>query len=391
MSASYDVIIGGASLAGTAAALTLARAGTMVAIIDPATFPRPKACGEGLSPLARPLLASLGVLDEVLRATHEKFFGYTIFDHGEKPLRRPFHHSEGIGIRREILDTVLVAACLRSPCITLIHEPVQNVARTPTGIRATTHSHELCAPLVIIADGARSRLSDLFNVSALTTPCSRAGISCSVRAVRTGSFPTGTVSMVCEPEYQACVTPVGDDLLNVSILFHKGSSVARGDHHRLVEEVGVRVGFTPERIGPRLGAAAIGGVKRRSTCSRVFLAGDAAEQFDPLGGLGMTQAIMSGVSAGECILALRGISCPKRQRRVRAQYVRRLESRLRPLRGFSRLVAGVYAPVVPTPWHPVLRARSPAHLVIGALHGNPSFGARCARMVLFAAGSLHRA
>mgnify|MGYP002067970208 CR=1 FL=1 len=57
----YDVIIVGAGPAGTAAAITLARAGLDVTLLDKAVFPRDKICGDGLTSLALGLLEDLAV------------------------------------------------------------------------------------------------------------------------------------------------------------------------------------------------------------------------------------------------------------------------------------------------------------------------------------------
>ena len=62
-----DTVVVGASLAGSAAALVLARSGARVAVVDKATFPRPKTCGELLSPDGVAALARLG-LDAEVRA-----------------------------------------------------------------------------------------------------------------------------------------------------------------------------------------------------------------------------------------------------------------------------------------------------------------------------------
>src|SRR5437016_11683752 len=56
-----DVVIVGAGPAGSIAALVLARAGVRVRILDRATFPRHKLCGDTLNPGALALLDSLGV------------------------------------------------------------------------------------------------------------------------------------------------------------------------------------------------------------------------------------------------------------------------------------------------------------------------------------------
>ncbi|HUG24436.1 NAD(P)/FAD-dependent oxidoreductase [Piscinibacter sp.] len=61
-----DVLVVGAGPAGSAAAITLARAGLDVVLVDQHTFPRDKVCGDGLIPDAHNALRKLGVLDEVM-------------------------------------------------------------------------------------------------------------------------------------------------------------------------------------------------------------------------------------------------------------------------------------------------------------------------------------
>ena len=58
---SVDVVVAGAGPAGSAAALTLARAGRDVLLVDKARFPREKCCGDGLTTAALRHLEDLGL------------------------------------------------------------------------------------------------------------------------------------------------------------------------------------------------------------------------------------------------------------------------------------------------------------------------------------------
>lgn len=62
-----DVLVVGAGPAGSAAAITLAKAGLSVVMLDQHAFPRDKVCGDGLIPDAHRALARLGVLDQVMQ------------------------------------------------------------------------------------------------------------------------------------------------------------------------------------------------------------------------------------------------------------------------------------------------------------------------------------
>ncbi|HLY30799.1 MAG TPA: NAD(P)/FAD-dependent oxidoreductase [Ktedonobacterales bacterium] len=75
----YDVAIVGAGPAGSASAISFARAGRRVVLVDCMTFPRDKPCAEYLSPAAEPILRDLGVLDAI-EATHPaRLRGFRIY------------------------------------------------------------------------------------------------------------------------------------------------------------------------------------------------------------------------------------------------------------------------------------------------------------------------
>jgi flavin-dependent dehydrogenase len=65
MSRSYDAIVIGGGLAGCSVALQLSRRGHDVLLLEKASYPRHKLCGEFLSPEAQSSLRDLNVLEEV--------------------------------------------------------------------------------------------------------------------------------------------------------------------------------------------------------------------------------------------------------------------------------------------------------------------------------------
>jgi 2-polyprenyl-6-methoxyphenol hydroxylase-like FAD-dependent oxidoreductase len=64
----YDVIIVGGGPAGASASVHLATRGARVLLLEREKFPRPKLCGEFISPECLGHFARLGVLEEMLSA-----------------------------------------------------------------------------------------------------------------------------------------------------------------------------------------------------------------------------------------------------------------------------------------------------------------------------------
>jgi flavin-dependent dehydrogenase len=66
MNREHDAIIVGAGPGGCSAAISLARHGYAVLLLEKERFPRGKVCGDGISPPALETLDRLGILHPVL-------------------------------------------------------------------------------------------------------------------------------------------------------------------------------------------------------------------------------------------------------------------------------------------------------------------------------------
>ncbi len=159
----------GGGPAGAAVATHLARAGRAVLLLERATFPRDKACGEFLSPPVRGLLQELGVYDSVLGAGARAVPGARVRCAGGETFaggyaasaaRSAWAREGGLSLERLVLDRLLFENARRQGAD----------AREGVGVRALlqergavvgvqTDRGVFRAPLVVGADGGRSRVA----------------------------------------------------------------------------------------------------------------------------------------------------------------------------------------------------------------------------------------
>lgn len=109
----FDALIVGAGLAGSTAAIQLARAGWSVALVERQRFPRRKVCGECIAASNLPLLQALGIGDAVLARAGPELRQVTLL-HGERavtadlPAADPSRFAWGRALGRETLDSLLL-------------------------------------------------------------------------------------------------------------------------------------------------------------------------------------------------------------------------------------------------------------------------------------------
>jgi geranylgeranyl reductase family protein len=168
-----DVLVIGAGPAGSAAALTLARAGCRVIVADEHAFPREKACGDALIPDALRALDRLGVRTEVSRSALQ-LDKVRIFAPNQLAVEI---HGEVACLSRLAVDNIILQAAIRSgaefiPEFRAVSPRVTDGrVRGATFQRLSHKSHaEIAADFVILATGAAPSVLEVFGVCSRKAP-----------------------------------------------------------------------------------------------------------------------------------------------------------------------------------------------------------------------------
>jgi flavin-dependent dehydrogenase len=299
-----DVLVIGGGPAGSAAAVTLARAGARVRVIDRAVFPRHKLCGDTLNPGALSILDRLGIGDDV-RACALPITGMTVTGPGAEVSADYPDGLRGMSVTRRCLDQLLLNAAADAGASVEtgvgISEPVIDNDRV-VGVRLATRGGDvLRAPIVIAADGRGSRLAGRVNLSSYaSTP----------RRWAFGAYFANVTRMSARGEMHIRrgayigVAPLPGGLTNVSVVLDNGKTDQQTIVRRalsadavLRDRFAAATQLSPVTV---LGPLAVNA--RAAGCPGLLLAGDAAGFVDPMTGDGLRFALRGGELAAHAAL-----------------------------------------------------------------------------------------
>lgn len=310
------LVVGGGP-SGSVTALLLARAGWEVELVDRATFPRGKACGECLNPAGVDLLHRLELLEPVLAAGATALEGWEISPLGPGVARGRFSGPDrALGIERRSFDRALLQEArrqgvrVREGVTVEAAEPGDPV--TPARVRlrrADGEREERHVPILIGADGLRSRVAQETGLALPPTGPARASLTWRIQGEgpsrRRGRLLLGggcTVGF-------APVGPPGKGLWNLTLVLTGAARTGRlkeegwGLALGVLEEGEVTWSNGPEVVDGPWGSGSFHRPTRSVAQGRTLLVGDAAGYFDPLTGQGIFRAIRSARLAA---LALTG-------------------------------------------------------------------------------------
>ncbi|TJZ54130.1 NAD(P)/FAD-dependent oxidoreductase [Streptomyces piniterrae] len=359
----YDVVISGASLAGSAAAILLARRGVRVALLERRSDPEAYKvlCTHSISANAYPVLDELGLIPALEKAgavrNHARW--YTRWGWIE-PRAAPAGPElpYGYNIRRSTLDPMIRSDAAQTPGVDLLlgHQVtglVREAGRT-VGVRAATPQgeREIRARLVVGADGKDSAVAKFAGVPARLHENTRFGYLAHFRNL---PLPGGSAhAWFLEPD-MAYAFPNDDGVTVVAVLPDKKRLPAfREDlEGSFLEFVRALPEAPPidsaERISKIIGTVNYPLLSRKPTAAGVALVGDAALTGDPLWGVGCGWALQSAQWLAEAVSSAatghgdldRSLAAYARrhQRRLRGhQYVAADFAKARPFNPGERLM-----------------------------------------------------
>lgn len=281
----FDVIVVGAGPAGAAAARTAAAHGLRTALIDKARFPRDKLCGGGFTGRAARYFREIFECD--LPADFDRKDAVALYGFGEK-----------LGVIEDIppvyltmrlsLDETLMRLATEAGAMDYTGHVISDM--DPEAGRITLGETQICAPVVIGADGVNSAVA---------------------RALFGRAFDPDKIGFALECEAPA-ISP--DAILRIDMgaaewgygwSFPKSNSHTvgiGGVHSRNPDLKALMRGYMEDLDIPRATRIKgqylpFGQARRRPGRGNVLLAGDAAWLVDPVTGEGIAYAMKSGQQA----------------------------------------------------------------------------------------------
>jgi menaquinone-9 beta-reductase len=164
----WPVIIIGAGPAGSVCALSLARAGYKVLLLDKYDFPRDKTCGDQLIPDSLRVLEQLNLLDRVrpLALANDRI---RVFSPGRIDF---IVRCDYLAIKRRDFDHVMLQAAIEAG-VAFMKAKVVDIkpsASDPTEVYIDGSAEPLRAQVVVIATGASVHLADKLGLIDRRTP-----------------------------------------------------------------------------------------------------------------------------------------------------------------------------------------------------------------------------
>jgi flavin-dependent dehydrogenase len=310
----YDVIIAGGGPAGTSAAIHLAQRDVSVLLLEKRVFPRPKLCGEFISPECIQHFERLGVAMQ-MQASHPALIKETFFysSRGRKTVVPSswFGEAAALGLSRAAMDDNLLERARSVGVEVLDGTTATRVLEDDNGacglvVKSAQGDSECVASIIIDATGRaralarrskshQSRRPELVAFKAHLQNTKGSASACEIYSYPGGygglSFVEDGLSNLCFIVRAAHVRESHSEpetVLRRTVMLNPRAAYTLGDARVSTEWLSVAIeSFGRYRPSPMRGLLAIG---------------DAASFIDPFTGSGMLMALESGELSAQTIV-----------------------------------------------------------------------------------------
>ena len=348
--ADYDVAIVGASLAGSAAAIMLARSGARVALVEKTPDPQAykKICTHYVQSSGVPTLERLGLIEPMMQAgaLRSRIRVWTRWGTIEPPPGDDI--PSGINLRRRLLDPMIRQTAAETPGVDLMMghtvDELMRSGEQVCGVRASdTHGQtvELRARLVVGADGRDSRVAKLAQVKTRTAPHGRIAYGAYYAGPPYDGHPSPTLWLM-DPNMVGAFPTDGGLTFYAVMPTKEHLPDFKADPRAALEKMVSSVPGAPPILASRLvepvqGKVDMTNVIHTPTAPGLALVGDAAGAVDPLWGVGCGFALQTSEWLADSVApALAGEESLERGlKRYRRRYKRGLGGHTRTILDYA--------------------------------------------------------
>jgi flavin-dependent dehydrogenase len=289
----WDVAIVGSGPAGASCAAFCAAAGLHTLVIERATYPREKVCGDCLNPTCSPVLERLGVAAEVRGAPHGKLSAVEFISIAGRSVTLPLPSGDTaeIAIKRSLLDEILLRRARSLGAEVREGETLLSVKRENEIWNLGTNNFSGQSRVLVAADGRNSTVARFCN---LMPRKGRDRVALQTHVPLPPHFGERVVLQLLREGYSGQAS-VGDGLLNLCLVSRPNDlpAVKRWAEN----EFAISPDHAWRTIAP-LARAAL-----PASQPGLYLVGDAARVVEPFTGEGIYYALRSGELAAQAIVA----------------------------------------------------------------------------------------
>ncbi|MCY1000663.1 FAD-dependent oxidoreductase [Myxococcus sp. MISCRS1] len=292
----YDVAVVGGGPAGLAVAIHAATRGLNTVVLERASFPADKACGEGLMPAGLAALERLGALTHLDRSQSAPFVGIRYVQEDGSTAEGLLPAPGGLGVRRVALAEALVTRAREAGAELRERTHVVSHRRVGDGVTLELVDGEVQARMLVAADGLASPLRRAEGLELDAEGPRRFGLR---RHFQLEPW-TPYVEVHFANGVEAYVTPAGARRVGLAFLWEDGGVEGRVGFETLLSrfpKLEARLSAATPDSQVR-GAGPLARVARVRVADRFALVGDAAGYVDALTGEGLSLAFSCAESLG---------------------------------------------------------------------------------------------